>query len=439
MTFGTDSQTFFDLNIFPQSRSEKSVFDWYNYTQTNGGKDLFLGIMKDPLSDLTAIKSRIDCVQFLVDNNLYCDLKRKDVDAVDYYLSEKNAILKKNILDSFYSFITYRLKPNNEYYQITRGLACLQTHIRSLIAFFGNQEIPDELPEFLSELKSEVRRIQFHPHFKPFINHKKKKLRFWQISRFDYLIRKKEKKIVEKLLELTYTFDCYLSLAEAAQKHKLGFPSFAETTLPELNIDGIFHPFIQNPVKNDIGLGQNQNLCFLSGANMAGKSTFLKSVGLCVYLSHIGFPVPAKAMQTSLFNGLYTTINISDDINKGYSYYYSEVKRVKDIVLQIKERKKVLVIFDELFRATLLITTGFTKIQQSVFFISTHIVEVGKELEMSDKVCFKCFNSLSDNGQPQYNYILNDGISSDRLGLTILKNEQIIEIIDEISENEKLS
>jgi DNA mismatch repair ATPase MutS len=221
----------------------------------------------------------------------------------------------------------------------------------------------------------------------------------------------------------------------------LGFPVITETPKPHLKINGFFHPFIPSPVKNDIKLADHKNLCFVSGANMAGKSTSLKAVGLCVYLAHLGFPVPAKEMEVSLFNGLYSTINVSDDINKGYSHYYSEVRRVKEIALQIKEKKKVLVIFDELFRgtnvkdafdATLMVSKGFTEIKDCLFFISTHIVEVAQELEKLDSVDFKCFESHLVEEKPIYNYKLMNGISTERLGVTILKNEKIMDIIDEI-------
>lgn len=445
MTFDTDKQTLSDLNIFPKERGIMSVFDYYNQTQTKGGKDLLLNIMSEPLNDLTEINSRICSIKFLHDNNLYCKLERKNLDAVEYYLNLDKAILKDNIIDSLYTYLSDRVKTSNEYYLISRGLKCLYKHIRNLIDFFENDEMP-ELNGFLAEFKSEVNIIKHHPDFKSFINKDRNKLNFRQVNRFDYLIRKSEKETIVKILEFTYFFDSYISLASIAKEKELGFPTFIETSNSKIKIDGFFHPLIENPIKNDINLSNDENLCFVSGANMAGKSTFLKSIGLCVYFAHIGFPIPARAMETPLFHGLYTTINISDNINKGYSHYYSEVKRVKDITLLIKERKRVFVIFDELFRgtnvkdafdATLMITQGFTKIKNSIFFISTHIVEVGKELEKSDKICFKCFESKLHEEQPIYNYKLKDGISSERLGLTILKNEGIIEMINEIAENEK--
>lgn len=115
---------------------------------------------------------------------------------------------------------------------------------------------------------------------------------------------------------------------------------------------------------------------------MAGKSTFLKSIGLSVFISHLGFPVPATKMTTSIYNGIVSTINLSDNLNKGLSHFYSEVKRVKETALKLKESKKLLVIFDELFRGTnvkdasdasLLIIAAFSKIKKSTFLVQ-HIL-----------------------------------------------------------------
>ena len=445
MIFDTDSQTISDLNIFSGSRDVKSVFDFYNRAQSDGGKEVLYSMMRTPLNDLDEITSRIQSIKFIHDYNLYCEFERKDLVAIEYYLNMDNAVLKDNVLDSLYTHVSNLVHPGNDYYLISRGLTCFYKHCKRLIDFFEIDDLP-ELPEFLAAFKSEVDRIHYHPDFKTYLHRSGKKKNFTQINRFDQLIRKREKASIKKILELTYQFDGYLSIASVAAENGLGFPVFVDSLYPTINIEGFFHPLLKNPVKNDICFTNDQNLCFVSGANMAGKSTFLKSIGLCVYLSHLGFPVPARFMETSLFNGLYTTINISDNINKGYSHYYSEVKRVKDIAESIKEKKRVFVIFDELFRgtnvkdafdATLMITRGFTGINNSCFFISTHIVEVAKELEKSDKICFKCFESTLQNEKPVYNYKLKDGISSERLGLTILKNEGILEIIDEIIKNEK--
>jgi len=174
---------------------------------------------------------------------------------------------------------------------------------------------------------------------------------------------------------------------------------------------------------------------------MSGKSTFLKTMGLMIYLSHIGFPVPAKHFKTSVFDGLFTTINLTDSLNLGYSHFYSEVKRVKDIVIKINTKQNLFIIFDELFRGTnvkdaydasLMIISALAKITDNLFFISTHILEVAETIDNKDSIMFRCFESELKDQQPIYDYKIKDGISSERIGLLIIKNESIPEILDEI-------
>ena len=173
---------------------------------------------------------------------------------------------------------------------------------------------------------------------------------------------------------------------------------------------------------------------------MSGKSTFLKAFGISVYLAHAGFPVPALIMKTTIFNGIVTTINLADDINKGYSHFYSEVRRVRETALKIKKDKKLVVIFDELFRGTnvkdaseasLMITTAFSKIHTSIFLISTHIVEIAKELKSHQNIFFSCFDTKLQQETLIYDYKLVSGISKESLGLYIVRNEGIVEILEE--------
>ncbi len=444
MTFGIDKQTSLDLNIFPQTKGELSLFGYYNQTQTKGGEETLANMMRMPLNDLQEINSRISTISYIAENNFTCKLNRQHIDFVEYYLKQNTTIINNNSFDSFLCWISNKIRPKNEYYVISKGLEYLKIHLKILSDFLDKIN-PNTTPIFFQVLKNEIDEIYDTTEFKHFLASKESHFTYRQLIRYDSLIRKKEKERIKNILNLTYLLDTYISLALTLKKNTLSFPVFIEATEPIFKIDSIFHPLINHPVKNDVALIQNKNLCFISGANMAGKSTFLKSVGLCVYLSHLGFPVPAKSMKTTLFNGLYTTINIPDDINKGYSHYYSEVKRVKDITLMLKEKKKLFVIFDELFRGTnvkdaydgtLLITNGFAQIKHSLFYISSHITEVGQELEKSNKVFFKCFESKLNGEQPVYNYKLIDGISSERLGIVILKNEGILEMIDEIIKEE---
>src|SRR5207249_264088 len=100
------------------------------------------------------------------------------------------------------------------------------------------------------------------------------------------------------------------------------------------------------PVAYDITLDHENNFLFLTGANMAGKSTFIKSVGAAVFLAHVGMGVPAKKMQLTLFDGLLSNINVVDNISKGESYFYNEVQRIKNTILKINDGRKWLILID---------------------------------------------------------------------------------------------
>jgi len=438
MSFKIDRQTFIDLNIFPERKGDYSIFEYFNYTKSYKGKDKLLDFMKNPINDISVLKDRLDALKYLKESFFEFETDAQDLDFIEYYLNNNTSVLRDNIFDSFLNWVGNKIKPRNEYYVITRGLEKLKEHLIYLEQNFINKK-QISLPKYLKNYLTELKFIFEKKPIKQILNNKKKNLSFRQVNHYDYLMRRVEKESIKRILNFTYEIDALLSITEAAKINKLAFPVFLESNTPSLKIDELFHPFLDNPITNCFTLGENNNLSFLTGANMSGKSTFLKGVGLCVYLSHIGFPVPAKAMESTIFNGLLSTINIVDNINKGYSHYYSEVKRVKETALLIKENEKVVVIFDELFRGTnvkdaydasLMIISAFSKINTCLFLVSTHIVEIAEELKQYENISFRYFESSLNGEEPVYNYKLKNGVSSERLGLQIVKNEKILEILE---------
>ncbi len=85
---------------------------------------------------------------------------------------------------------------------------------------------------------------------------------------------------------------------------------------------------------------------------MAGKSTWMKTLGTSFYLAHMGFPVAADSMRFKVMEGVFTSINVPDDISIGWSHFYAEVMRVKQVAQEISGGKKLFVLFDELFKGT---------------------------------------------------------------------------------------
>jgi DNA mismatch repair ATPase MutS len=178
-----------------------------------------------------------------------------------------------------------------------------------------------------------------------------------------------------------------------------------------------------------------QNMIFLTGANMAGKSTLMKALGAVVYLAHMGFPVAAEEMQFTVMDGLFTSINVPDNLNKGYSHFYAEVLRVKTVATQVSEGRRLLVIFDELFKgtnvkdafdATLAVAEAFAAYRNCFYIVSTHIIEVGEELgKRGEHILFRYMPTQISAGVPCYTYRMTEGISNDRQGMMIIEKEGI--------------
>ena len=189
---------------------------------------------------------------------------------------------------------------------------------------------------------------------------------------------------------------------------------------------------------NSLVLAEKSNVLFLTGANMAGKSTLMKSVGINIYLAHIGFPVAAADMEFSVREGLYSSINVADNINLGYSHFYAEVVRVKQAALAAASGKRLLLMFDELFKGTnvkdaydgtLAVTEGFAEYSECLFIVSTHIIEVGQALKGRSNIKFAYMPTIMEGSRPRYTYKMQEGITEDRQGMMIIRNEGILEMI----------
>jgi DNA mismatch repair ATPase MutS len=256
-----------------------------------------------------------------------------------------------------------------------------------------------------------------------------------------YFLRYNYKQNLFELLEIYFELDAWYGMAIAIDKFKLVFPEFIESDAPIVKASGLYHILLPHPVSYDITLDKENNFLFLTGANMAGKSTFIRSVGTAVFLAHIGMGVPAKAMQLTLFDGLLSNINVVDNIAKGESYFYNEVQRIKSTILKINDGRRWLILIDELFKGTnvqdamkcsTVVIEGLIKIKHSLFILSTHLYEIGESLKTHNNILFKYFETTADDEQLKFSYQLKDGISNDRIGYLILKREKVIELLDRL-------
>jgi DNA mismatch repair protein MutS len=442
LNFELDRQTLKDLDIFSEGSTNHSVFHYYNRTKTSGGKDCLLKIMQHPLTDIKHLRNRVELIRFLASTGFELKINVGQFDFIEHYLRLNIPTLRNNLVDTVFQRLSYLLKPTNEYYLIQKGILQLKflfNHLKEKLVILNRFDLPDGLSEeikFIHHLIDNDDFIDIHAD--------ENRISYSSLNRLDFMFRKKYRNKIKEFIRTVYRLDAYVSIGKVANENGLAFPEYQDECSNGFSLKGLYHPLLPDAVPYDFKICDPHTLCFLTGPNMAGKSTFLKSLGIALYLSHLGFPVPAAKMTTSVYHGMITTINLSDNITKGYSHFYAEVKRVKEIALNLKKKDRLFVICDELFRGTnvkdafeasLLIIESFAGIKQSTFCISTHITEVAEKLGKLKTIDFKYFDARLIDNTPVYEYKLKDGVSFERLGMYILKNENIVGILNSIQNN----
>lgn len=440
MSFKIDKQTLDDLAIFTTGRS-KSVYEIFNRMHTRGGARLLEEMFHYPLSELDAITRRSETIRYFYERGIGFPFRGAIFDAIEFYLGNTDTRTQLMAQDNTLARkVKNVVGSDTEYTQIHNGImGCLEL-LNSLEDFLDSSGENGSEGE-IAEVNHALKELLVNEKWVWFRDEKgKKKIGYEQAVIYDRVFRFEEGNKLRKILYYIYLIDVYITVAGVARERGFVFAKAHPEEDNVLALKGAFHPFLKKPVGNTISVGKSGNVVFLTGANMAGKSTFMKSFSIALFLAHVGFPVPAEEMEFSVRNGMFTTINLPDNLNMGYSHFYSEVLRVKKVAQQLCQTKNLVVIFDELFRgtnvkdaydATLAVTEAFAEIPDCLFMISTHIIEVGQVLkERCKNIRFVYLPTVMEGSVPKYTYQLTEGITNDRHGMIIINNERIIEIIN---------
>ncbi|MDR1918446.1 MAG: DNA mismatch repair protein MutS [Tannerellaceae bacterium] len=154
-------------------------------------------------------------------------------------------------------------------------------------------------------------------------------------------------------LDALASFDALSSLAGFAFNHPAyTYPSLTDTYF-KMSGKALGHPLIQRElcVKNDVAIEQTPGFLIITGANMAGKSTYLRTVGLNFLLAAIGAPVCAERLTLCPAN-LVTSLRTSDSLIGNESYFFAELKRLKMMITRLQEGEKLFIILDEILKGT---------------------------------------------------------------------------------------
>ena len=440
MSFVTDKQTLDDLNLTGKYRNS-SVFNLFNETKTAGGEQLLEQMFRQPLSDAAAINHRSHIFRYFQGKVLVFPFDLDSLAAAENYLSGAAAAGKAGAaVQALRRKFLFLLGLKQEHDLVATGLVAAIKVLKQLQAFVNGLLQQDPAGPVAPALKKtqqflesgKMKWLQSIDVNKP--------LSLAQTIRYDHLLRAAARDGIEQALQLIHQLDVNIAVAAVAANRQFCYANALPANENRLEIEQGFHPAIEKAVPNSVSLDATSNMMFLTGANMAGKSTFMKAFGIAVYLAHMGFPVPAKSMMFSVKEGLYTSINVPDNLNMGYSHFYTEVLRVKNIAEAVSAPKNLVVIFDELFKgtnvkdaydATLAVSKAFGDHRNCFFIISTHIVEVGEELkQQTDNTQYWLMPTEMEGSRPVYTYKAQQGISSDRHGMMIIQNEKILEILE---------
>ena len=435
-----DYTTYNDISVYHQEE-EFSIFHKLNFTRTVYGKEWLRRFFSEPHHDIKKIMGTQKIIRTLSEHihDWPSEISNGTLLVIEKYLDYFLDPIPENP-NSFSTWL-YKALHVEDYrmvkYSVTHSIDFFRG-IKKLVNIFTEQELP---PFFKIYIERAEQILREGPLAKLASVKPGDKLSSSQLLYFGYHLHNRYKSNTLELVDIFGRLDAWYSMAVAVKTFDLRFPEFIESEQAVIETKGLYHVLLQQPVAYDLTLDPQHNFLFLTGANMAGKSTLIKAVGSAVFLAHLGMGVPAAQMKLSLFDGLLTNINVVDNIAKGESYFFNEVQRIKNTIQKINNGKKWLVLIDELFKGTnmqdamkcsLTVIKGLIKIKNSLFILSTHLYEIGEELKQHPNIDFRYFETSVKDDQLDFSYQLKEGISNDRLGYIILKREKVVDLLEKL-------
>lgn len=240
---------------------------------------------------------------------------------------------------------------------------------------------------------------------------------------------------VEEWLEVIAQVETANSLATFAFNHpNYTYPEISEQ--PGVSGKAVGHPLIPEGecVVNDCSIGNGEQFHIITGSNMSGKSTFLRSVGVNWLLAMAGAPVCAASFTCNPLR-IMTSMRIKDSIARHTSYFQAELLRLQHIIQVLKSGQQVFIILDEILKGT----NSEDKLAGSrelirhflqyrcLGMIATHDLELGGlEQEYPQQIRNYCFESSLDNGQLHFDYRMRPGVARNKNATFLMKQMEII-------------
>ena len=431
-----DSTTLSDLEIFRSTDGGPGLFATIDQTQTSAGSSAFRRRLKAPLSDVQRIREVQASVRFFIRHAEVLWLDERAMTFVQRYLRSniergRPFATVRTVVEGLWLSLRYR----DLYKELKAGVGDTLRLLESLRAQ-GRRLLSLDPPSAIHAMASELVRTS-----DTFLSEGLSNRAAPSLLRSDRRLRYDGRVEIESLIDLVAELDSLRAMAAATAKFGWVFPELVESREFEFEAVGLHHPFVQSHVLNPLDLTGGEPMVFLTGPNMAGKTTYLRSAALAVLLAQVGMGIPASQARLTPVDVLFTSLNPSDNLRAGLSYFLAEVKRVKAAAEILARGERAFVLFDEVFKGTNVrdaleasaeVILGFAKAKGSGFIFSSHLVELVEKLRSNPAIRFHCFDGNVVKGVATYSYEIKRGVSDQRLGLLLLQQENVPELISRI-------
>lgn len=346
-------------------------------------------------------------------NLAFLQFFHKDINKVHAIVSHKQQLLEKysllwkrvgqeDFIDaSLQSVEINRLKASKAIHKLSVTIGFFDQRLNDLVAFFTNGFLLLDLHCIVSLDKWKIQFRQDLPQW----------------------------------LENLFLLDMLNALANFAYNHPdYVYPTFSDSVF--IQAEALGHPLIKSHtcVTNDFSPSPNKKVIVLTGANMSGKSTFLRSLGVNLVLAALGAPVFARYFCCNLAT-IYSGMRVTDSLGQDASYFHAELKRLGVIMRQLRAGKKIVVFLDEILKGT----NSADKLHGSVALveeflalecfciIATHDLALGElENKYPDAVSNYCFESELRNNELHFDYQIKKGIAKNKNATFLMRHMGVI-------------
>ncbi|MHB1193829.1 MAG: MutS-related protein [Longimicrobiales bacterium] len=439
-----DDQTARDLEIFSARGAGYSVQGLLSLTKTAGGAAVLRARMMQPWSSAHRIREVQASIRYIIAHRAAFDCLPSEVvahGASEYLYGGLPVEDSRNPLVVLIEALSIRWGEFRYYTLITQGVIRATRMIHGLRRILDTSRFPSPIPGELGVLLEEMRGLLARKAFEGLPSADSWDLPFYTVFTLDRDYRGQEEEALRRLLRLSYRVDALVAMADATTLYGMVIPEVLDGPAT-LEAEGLFNLFITNPVPASIELGQHRHMLFLTGPNMAGKSTFLRSVGVALYLAHLGMGVPAGRFRFTPCQSLFAALNISDDIHGGVSFFRTEAMRMKAVAEAMNAGRRVVALVDEPFKGTnikdamdasWLVLEAFARATDGLFAVSSHLIELGDALLATDRVTCCRFEAVESKESLDFDFTLRSGISSQRLGMRVLEQEGLVTLLRDSS------